>query len=195
MFVKISIFTKKNSFLTCFRSKNSGKFTPPQHPGPPKSPQGIFRSWRLQCAFSLWLWDSEKRLWMGVSVFEGQNQQFEWRWICSYCKFSPCELKKMVGVFAQSLRVRCRAQAAYQRHWRRQLLRMPWVIVMDLDALQIFDLKQLRKLNFWENWDFYKLFTFDILSERPCRASPTRSTSCSNIISSPGLHTLGPSGW
>ena len=30
------------------------------------------------------------------------------------------------------------------------------------------DLKQLRKLNFCENLDFHKHFTFIILSERPC---------------------------
>ena len=44
-------------------------------------------------------------------------------------KFSPCELKNVVGVFAQSLRVRCRPQAAYlslKAHWRRKLLRMTW---------------------------------------------------------------------
>ena len=37
----------------------------------------------------------------------------------------------------------------------------------------ISDLKQLRKLNLCEHWDFHKLFIFNTLSERPCISFPS----------------------
>ena len=81
MFVKISIFTKKISFLSCFRSEVSGKFMPYSiqvHQKHPKASLEAGASDVLSGCDRLfeadqWLWDSDKRPKIGVSVCEGQN--------------------------------------------------------------------------------------------------------------------------
>ena len=53
-------------------------------------------------------------------------------------KSSPCELKHMVGVFIQSLRVSGRPQTAYhglKAHWRSSFWGCFGMIVVDLDAV------------------------------------------------------------
>ena len=81
------------SFLSCFRPEISGKFIPHRiqvhHNHPEASSEaggsnGLSGTGRLLEA-DHWLWDSEKRPKMIVSVCEGQNRQFEWILICSCC--------------------------------------------------------------------------------------------------------------
>ena len=77
------------------------------------------------------------------------------------------KLKYPFRVFSQSLKVSGRLQAAYlsmKAHW---WLWWTWMLV-GVNLPLIYDLKQLRKLDLCENWDFHTLFTFDTLSERPC---------------------------
>ena len=88
-----SQFSQNLGFLSCFRPEISGKFIPHRiqvhHNHPEASSEaggsnGLSGTGRLLEA-DHWLWDSEKRPKMIVSVCEGQNKQFEWILICSCC--------------------------------------------------------------------------------------------------------------
>ena len=110
-----------------------------------------------QCAFRL-LWAA---VWAEMNIFIMLN-------------FPPCKLKHKVGVFAENLRVKEVGLKQPTRAWKHiggssfwECLKWSWWTRMfyGINLLSILDLKQLRKLNLFKNWDFAIVFllTFSLI--------------------------------